>query len=219
MDTRLFVAEFRKTFPDTEVMEETDTFADPFPAVGGMTSPKIQRLLNLACSMLPLSEVYCEVGSYRGKTLISAAQGNPGVYCACDNFSQFAADPVAARSEMFANVAAHFPGDSVFVFCDADFRALFADWRYGGIGVYLYDGVHDTEGQRDGIAMAEPHLSDEALVLVDDWRFGEARDGTMSAVSASANSWELLAELPAKRNGSVRSWWNGFAVFAFRRRP
>lgn len=194
---------------------------DPVRGVPGMTSLKKQRLLRLAFSCIGPGECYLEVGTFLGKSLISAARGNgnPPIY-ACDNFSEFGHynSPEALRS----NLERYGLAESV-TFFDADFREVLNRPNIKEpVGLYFYDGAHDAESQYDGIVQAEPLLSDEALVVVDDWRYAEdsqsfAKAGTRRAIGDSTNVWTLLYELPARWNGDLAMWWNGVAVISFSR--
>jgi hypothetical protein len=202
--------------------------ADPCPDVAGMTCERKLRLLNRAVSFLPedRAECYLEVGSYQGKSLISALLRCPGRFAvACDNFSLFD-DPVSPRNKaaLLNNLSRYQLSDQVRFF-DCDFRELLANWRREGlpsVGVYFYDGAHDEESQYLGIRLAEPLLADQALVIVDDWRYAEdsrsfAEKGTKRAIEESPNRWRIEHVLPARYNGDPDQWWNGLAVLTFQR--
>ena len=194
---------------------------DPFPSVSGMASIKKLRLLRLAYSLLEPREGYLEIGTYRGKSLISAVVPNDRrpTY-ACDNFSEF----IESSSEkiLLRNLERYGVKDQVVFFND-DFRKIL-DRRFikHSIGLYFYDGAHDFQSQYEAIKLAEPLLSDHALVVVDDWRFAEdsrsyAKAATLKAMEESPGSYELLYELPARRNADHAMWWNGVGVVAFSR--
>ncbi|MCU0606087.1 MAG: class I SAM-dependent methyltransferase [Candidatus Edwardsbacteria bacterium] len=196
-------------------------FFDPCPDVPGMISVKKQRLLNLAFSFLAAGECYLEVGTYQGKSLISAVKGNPPrPVHAVDNFTEFTA--ANTQQLLMANLARYGMGDKV-KFHNADFRtavnrALVAE----PVGLYFYDGAHDEESQYAAIRVAEPLLADEALVIIDDWRNAPdspsfAQAGTERAVAGSKNAWTLLYDLPARFNADRELWWNGVAVYGFKR--
>ncbi len=112
---------------------------------------------------------------------------------------------------------------SCVTFYEEPFQGVFnANKLTVPIGMYFYDGAHDFESQYQGIKLAEPFLADTALVIIDDWRFAKdsqsyAKVGTERAIAESVNAWQLLYELPARFNGDRALWWNGVAVFAFRR--
>ena len=73
------------------------------------------------------------------------------------------------------------------------------------------------------VALARCVLADEALVLVDDWRYAadsdsRAKTGTLRAMPDSKNHRTLLLTLPARHNGDYAMWWNGVGVLSFPRR-
>src|SRR5262249_37950847 len=229
MNTALFLRRFERAFPLRRRTRPNPLLrygflrrlVDPCPTVLGMTAPKNQKLLRLAFSCLGTEEAYLEVGTYQGKTLISALLGNPHrpAY-ACDNFSEFAGPD--SRAILNRNLArSGLAGRATFL--DADFRSVLRpDVIPHRVGLYLYDGAHDEPSQYDGIALAEPLLADEALVLVDDWRQApdsgsHAQAGTRRAIAASRHEWQVCYELPARWNGDLEMWWNGMAVLRFRR--
>ncbi len=187
-----------------------------------MTSIKKQKLLNLAFSCLDASECYLEVGTYLGKSLISAMLGNPRrrVF-ACDNFSEFTA--TNSYEQLKRNLEAYNLLEQVDFF-NADFPSVLTKDKISlPIGVYFYDGPHDEESHYRGIKIVEPLLSDEALVIIDDWRFAPdsqsyAKSGTERAIAESVHGWQMLYELSARYNGDRAMWWNGVAVYAFNRR-
>ncbi|MCU1345904.1 MAG: hypothetical protein JWL70_2170 [Acidimicrobiia bacterium] len=194
---------------------------DPCPDVDGMTSINKQRLLNAAFYCLEPHEAYLEVGTYNGKSLISAALGNPSrPIHACDDFSEFTGSGSLANVE--ANLSRYELRHAV-QFHNCDFRAALTSGRITEpVGLYFYDGAHDEVSQYDGIKLAEPLLADEALVVVDDWRLAPdsgsyAEAGTVRAAQESVHDWELLYSLPARFNGDLEMWWNGVAVLSFKR--
>src|SRR5262245_13285333 len=65
-------------------------FADVLASVRGMTTPCICQLLNYGVACLGHGEVYCEVGCFRGSTLIGAMLDHLSARAeAVDNFSEF----------------------------------------------------------------------------------------------------------------------------------
>ncbi|MEK7795556.1 MAG: class I SAM-dependent methyltransferase [Candidatus Hydrogenedentota bacterium] len=191
---------------------------DLCPDVQGMLSIKKQQLLNLAFGLLDEGEAYLEVGTYHGKSLLSAMLRNAErPVFACDNFSEFEGNSFEIAQ---ANLAKYGVLEKV-TFYNCDFRAIYTrDKLSVPIGLYFYDGAHDYESQYQAIKLVEPFLADEALVLVDDWRFAAdsgsyAKEATLQAMKESAAKWSLLYELPARFNGDRAMWWNGVGVLAF----
>ncbi|MDZ4848460.1 MAG: class I SAM-dependent methyltransferase [Pirellulaceae bacterium] len=229
MNIKNFLTRFESYFPNGQYQMPSDilqdTFIrhhfDPCPSVEGMTSIKKQKLLQLAYGCLDEGEAYFEIGTYLGKSLISAMQANPRrpTY-ACDDFSLF--NQGHNNDLLLANLKQYGLADNVQFF-NTDFRnALARNQILHRVGVYFYDGAHDELSQHDGIQLVEPLLADHALVIVDDWRLAKdsesyAKAGTERAIQASSNLWQPLFELPARYNGDHGLWWNGVAVFAFNR--
>ena len=226
MNTGHFCALFDRFFPAGERSLPTPAFEqafvrsffDPCFLVPGFTSVKIQHLLRLAFSCLPSSECYLEIGSLQGKTLISAVLNNPErkTY-ACDNFSEFTTDRDISAAGLRNNLRI-FGLDKQVTFYDADFRTIMDRTHIPEpVGLYLYDAEHTEELQYQGIKLAEPLLADEALVAVDDWNWPPAVEGTNKALRESSNDWALLYELTNPGESNHAMWWNGFALFRFRR--
>jgi predicted O-methyltransferase YrrM len=195
---------------------------DLCPDVEGKLSLKKQQLLNLAYRLLPDDEAYLEVGTYHGKSLLSALIGNPlRPTIACDNFSEFDVNSLTITLENLRK----YDLDDAVTFYDCDFREIFTPERLPEpIGLYFYDGAHDEESQYLAIKLVEPFLADEALIIVDDWRFApdsfsRAEQGTLKAAIESDHAWQLLYNLPARCNGDLAMWWNGVGVLSFQRQP
>ena len=230
MDISKFCAKFDKAFPKKTISSPfflyenkfLRRFFDPCPTVEGMLSVKKSRLLNIAFSCINVDECYLEVGTYLGKSLISAMVGNlERTVFACDNFSEFTS--TNSFEKLMANLRRYHLEEKVTVY-NADLRETLSKIKIPvPVGTYFYDGAHDEVSQYLAIKNVEMLLSKEALVIIDDWRFAEdsksyAKIGTEKAIGESVNQWKLLYNLPARYNGDHATWWNGVCVFYFRRR-
>ncbi|MGB8682292.1 MAG: class I SAM-dependent methyltransferase [Candidatus Binatus sp.] len=183
--------------------------------IPGMATENKLRLLNCAVASLDEGEVYVEVGCYKGASLVGAAASNPRPRIfACDNFSQFDGAADALRRTLDAHTA---PGQVTFH--DIDFRDFLAaaPWRPAKIGAYFYDGGHSFADQYDGVALAIPHLADDALVIVDDTNKRAARSAN-NLVAHVLTNFDLILDLRTSRNHSP-TWWNGVQVYRYQRRP
>ncbi|MFH1251717.1 MAG: hypothetical protein V1715_11565 [bacterium] len=98
MNIKAFQKQFDKLYPPDKIGKVTWTYQitvirkilDTSPSITGMASTKKLRLLHLAYSFLEPNESYLEIGTYTGKSLISAVVLNePRPTYACDNFSEF----------------------------------------------------------------------------------------------------------------------------------
>lgn len=227
MNTATFCALFDRFFPPQERQVPTAifeqafvrSFFDPCFLVQGMTSVKNQHLMRLAFSCLPENECYLEIGTLQGKILTSVLVNNPRRKAyACDNFSEFT-DSREASAQVLRNNLRMFGVEDRVTFYNADFRTIMDRSHVPEpVGLYLYDAMHTVEMQYEGIKLAEPLLADEALVVVDDWNWIEAVEGTQRAISESRNEWAALYELRNEGNSNLAQWWNGIGVFRFKRR-
>jgi predicted O-methyltransferase YrrM len=193
---------------------------DPCPDVIGMTAIRNQQLLNLAFRFIGEGECYLEVGTYQGKSLISAMLDNPPVpVFACDNFSEFEGNSLEVTK---GNLRRYGLEDKV-TFYNCGFIEIYCPEKLPiPVGLYFYDAGHEEEPQYLAIARIEPFLADEALVIVDDWCYRPelpfyAKKGTMRAIHESSHHWQLMYELPARFNTDRAMWWNGVGLLSFRR--
>lgn len=149
--------------------------------VVGMTTPKVQKMLNLMVKELPSDEAYFEVGVLRGSTLIGALHGNTSAEAyACDNWSQFRDwGGVDAREAFFSNLKKY----------EADLpkvNVIESDvWEYlkkptfkKPIGILFYDGDHTEESQKRILLDIEPYLAKEAILIIDDYDHPPAKAGS-----------------------------------------
>jgi len=238
MNLKNFVDRFERRFSVKEIKlprshlglrlrRKVQGLSDPCGDVHGMASPKKLKLLSFAVSQLPLDqkECYFEVGTFQGKSLIAALKRNRNrLGIACDDFSEFSESAERSLSTLTTNLSRHGVIDRV-KFYNEPFQSLMESWlakKLPPVGVYFYDGAHDELSQYTAIKKIEPILSDEAIVIIDDWRHAQdspsyAEAGTKRAIMESNCQWDIRWELPARHNGDVDMWWNGVAVLTFRR--
>lgn len=188
--------------------------ADVLKNVRGMATENKLKLLNCAVASLEDGEVYVEVGSYRGASIVGAASGNAGrPIFACDNFSQFdgAADALRATLERYTA-----PGQVRFY--DMEFRDFLraAPWRPAKIGAYFYDGGHSFLDQYDGLRLVAADLADDAVVIIDDTNKRAARSAD-ALFARQVPGAELILNLRTPRNHHP-TWWNGIQVYRVRKR-
>lgn len=182
------------------------TLSDRFQGKDAMSTPHIWGLINKLCKG---KRVYLEVGSWQGATLCAAAYNNPNMICiGVDNF----ADPDKRERNAAAlwNNARYF--GNILLYPD-DFRKALKRLAEGNlkVDVYLFDGPHMAEDQRDGLEMALPMLHDDSIIIVDDANWGQVREETEGF--CDRHGWEVIFERYTVANGSP-DWWNGVMVLA-----
>ncbi|HST65139.1 MAG TPA: class I SAM-dependent methyltransferase [Mycobacteriales bacterium] len=221
MDTAAFAARLPGCFPGADLYGEAPLdrrFAKVVETVDGMSTEHTLTLLNLAASLLPAGETYLEVGSYRGRSAVGAALGNPDrTFTAIENFREFGLDPAESERLLRAALSDWDVADRVSLLRGDGFRLLLGGKVPGPVGVYFYDGAHSRLAQHLGLGLAEPVLADEALVVVDDASWPQVERSTERYV-ARHPGYQLLFDLRAERAEDPR-WCNGVKVYAWRRPP
>lgn len=200
------------------VQPQSDQFQAVLNHVQGMTTANVLQLLNFAVACLEPDEVYCEVGCFRGSTLIGALLNHPDrMAYAVDNFSEF--DPQGENLEHLMQNLSAFHLEEQVLFCNQDFEAFFADWQAlqmsDRIGVYFYDGAHDYRSQLMGLLLARPFLADRALIIVDDSNWEPVQQANWDFIAAHPQC-SLVLDLPTAGNGDS-TFWNGLQILSWDR--
>lgn len=186
--------------------------------VAGMSTVHSLTLLADLVACLEEGEVYLEVGSYRGRSLVGALSGSAtAVGFGVENFGEFGGDTAAAREELVGNLSRFGVSDRASIVDGDAFRMLGELRLPGPVGVYLYDGVHSAFGQYAGLGLAEHLLADRAVVVVDDATWPQVARATDRYVAAHSG-YRLLAEFRA-RTQDDELWCNGLRVYAWERPP
>ena len=201
-----------------ELLHATGDFADAQPLVDvpGLSSPRVCRLLNRLVASMDPGEVYLEIGSWQGRTLLSAALDNDDRVCvACDRFRPFGRYTgfgYRARRALRRNLHRYAGRRAVVHFYDMTSDRFFRRARLPGpVGVYFYDGDHSYRGTRRSIAAGARLLSRYATVLVDDWNVERIRRGTFDGLEDAGATILWHRALPGDHTEA--SWWNGLGVF------
>jgi hypothetical protein len=200
------------------LLHETNDFEDARSVVDvpGMSSAKVCQFLNRLVSRMDRGEHYLEIGSWRGRTLLSAAMDNPGRLCvACDKFRAFGRYTgfgFRARRALRRNVARYRDSRAAIHFYDMPSAHFFRKPRVPGtVGVFFYDGDHSYRGTRASVAAGAGWLSERAALLVDDWNVRHIREATFDALEdASAR---ILWHRALEGDHTERTWWNGVGAF------
>jgi predicted O-methyltransferase YrrM len=215
MDAGRFVRELPRlfdAFPRSEHPRDR-RFAPILAEVGGLARENNLALLNLAASLLDPGESYVEVGSFKGLSLIAAMLGNQGDFVAIDDFSL----GEGSRRRLDANLCRH--GLAGYTVLEGDAFRLLRGGALGArrVGVFYYDAAHDYDSQVAGLRLIEPHLPDEALLIVDDTDWKQVARAMRDYLAGQPRA-ELLVTLDGKDRGQPW-WWEGVQVLRWRERP
>lgn len=219
MDYRKFI-EYLPTLYDNWggdfIQPKSDVFARALQVVGGMTTPNVMQLLNFAVGCMDPDEVYCEVGCFRGSTLVGALLNNPGrMAYAVDNFSEF--DPDGENKRILEQNLSSVQLLEQVCFCDQGFDEFFYELRQiqsgDRVGVYFYDGAHDYRSQLMGLLMVRPFLADQAIIVVDDSNCSAVKQADWDFITAQPECF-MVFDLATPHNAHP-TFWNGIHVLGW----
>lgn len=178
----------------------------------GLSSAAVRHLLNNLCA--PADVRYLEVGTYKGSTLVAASCGNPGLFTAVDDFSEFGH---MGPRETFEAVRAEFARRCRFTFHEADCWSTALRRRLPrAVNVYFYDGPHRYEDQYRAFTHFDPVFAETFIAVVDDWNTKTVRDATRQAFADLRYRTLHERELFTKR-WLHDLWWNGLLVAVVRK--
>jgi protein O-GlcNAc transferase len=190
-------------------------FGELAASIRCLSAPGTLQLLNLAVGLLETGEIYCEVGAYRGCTLVAALSGNePARALALEDFSMFDPDG-AGRAELERNLVRFGVRRRVELLDVAFERHFLETVAERRIGVYFYDAAHDYRSQLLGLLLAAPFLADRALVVVDDANWAAARQAAADFCACRPEARLALSLLT--ESVAHPSFWNGLQVIAWDR--
>ena len=190
----------------------------------GLSSPKLGKLLNYAGRCLPKGEIYLEIGTFTGYTLISASHHNTHTkFLGIDNFRLIGEKTTPehqawVRDRLRLN-REHFKYGNQEVI-DSDFRNVqfSPDVK---IGVFFIDGHHTREEVYENFKWAHPNMADEALIFVDDISIGGVGDGITGWTKDHPEYMEFfrMHNFYPKEDGDhwSNSFWNGLSILRFKR--
>lgn len=205
-----------------ELLERHHDFdsARPLVDVEGLSSARVCNFLNQLVRHMAPGERYLEIGTFKGRTLISAAHGNFDRVCiGCDHFrfwGRYTGPGVLAKRAFYDNVKRHRGHGARIEFFDMSSKRLFSgNYVAGPIGVFFYDGDHSYAGTRHGVESVAPHLAKRSVLLMDDWNDPEIRRATFNGIQGARLG--VLWHRALAGDHSERGFWNGLGVFYLER--
>jgi Methyltransferase domain len=179
----------------------------------GMSGKRYRMLINNLIHGLH-DPRYLEIGTWAGSTLCSAINNNSVRATAIDNWSEFG----GPKAQFLSNLERFQTPKAKVSFLETDFRSV--DYtQLGRFNAYMFDGPHTAADQFDGIALVQPALDDEFILIVDDWNHTPAREGTLQALHKLNLSIVHCYEIRTTLDGShptvarqASDWHNGYLI-------
>jgi len=147
----------------------TLSFADisKLKKIGGWCESHTMNLINFAITeCMKNGEEYLEIGSYCGRSLVSALINNDRRAQVIEPFDLFLPDGDVIQYEWEETVDLFQMQDRVTLH-KMDFMNF--NKRLPPIGVFYYDGDHELGYTYHGLKKFEPYLADNAIIIVDDY--------------------------------------------------
>lgn len=219
MDTKAFFEQLNSVFSgNPQDSDPVDTYWKELQAsVVGFTSPNELAVLNLAAKLMPNNEAYLEVGTFKGRSICGAVRDNSDKkFYAMENFMEFGMAGQEARDELMANLATHAASTDVTLIEGDCFRLMVEPAIIDRpVGVYFYDGEHTLISHYLALAVVEPLLADEALVLVDDATWPVVQKAHAKYLAKNPE-WSIVEKWDALVPDDPR-WANGLHALTFKR--
>lgn len=172
-----------------------------------MSTLAVGAIINRGVADMADDGMFVNVGVWHGFSFLAGLAGNGRKRCVgVDNFSEFGGprDFFLKNFERFRS--------SRHTFHDMDYEDYFASEHRGKIGFYIYDGDHAYEHQLKGLEAAEPHFSEQCVILVDDTNWDAPRRAVVDFIEARPNRYEILLDRTTAGNCHP-TFWNGLMVF------
>ncbi|NLC97887.1 MAG: class I SAM-dependent methyltransferase [Actinomycetales bacterium] len=217
MDTNAFFEQAPDHFHgDPAHTEPIDPWWDELKAdVTGFTSSNELAMLNLAAKLLPEDEAYLEIGTFKGRSMCATVRGNESkTFYAMENFLEFGMAGIEARTELMQNLE-KYAVDADVRLLEGDCFKLMADPKLidKPVGVYFYDGEHTFVAHFLSLAVVEPLLADEALILVDDATWPVVHRAHQKYLAKNPE-WTIVEKWDAKVDNDPM-WANGLHALKF----
>lgn len=213
MDPELLLPALEAAFADFPRSESPrdPRFGEVLEALGGLATANTLALVATAASLVPEGESYVEIGTYRGASLVSALLASPTLDAvSVDSF--VLGD--ASREELEVNLARFGLADRPTLL-EGDVFDLVPAGALGDrrVGLWYYDAAHDYDSQVAGLRIAEPHLADRALLVVDDSDWERVERAIDDYLASQPRARRLLV-VEGKERGHPH-WWEGMQVLAW----
>lgn len=166
---------------------------------------------------------YLEIGVFQGLSLISTARavGDVGVF-GIDNFSQFdkhGENLQIVQQRMSANGVTN--ATVINMDYEDALETLSSLLKGSRVGTFFVDGPHDYRSQLVCLQLIKPHLSDGAVIVVDDCNYRHVRLANRDFLLANSE-FKLIFEsytpshpdnmTQEDRRRVTQGWWNGVNV-------
>jgi len=204
---------FRRSF-HSKVLSKANEL-QPLTHIWGTNSPLIQHTINLAVSCLEDGEAYFEVGCLYGSSLAAACVNNEDKYKYAWDI-KYEKNAFEVINNQANRIKAH-EGD----FFEENPRLPLEEFIKRPVGVYYYDADHSHEATLKALCKIIPHLSDNALIIMDDLEYGSVYNSWRKFAREHSGNFTVVHEFwtPDKfiacTKGYKDEWWDACGIMEY----
>jgi hypothetical protein len=206
---------FYMAFNNNSKIDQTTNEGQEILNYKGMSGKKTRHLYN---NILNTENAkYLEIGTWYGSSSISAIYKNDLNALFIDNWSQFGGDKNIFQDA----IEKYITKDSNCMLLESDCWKVNLKKIRNDFNIYLYDGGHTEEDHFQALNYYYNNLDDQFIFMVDDWCWGDVRDGTWRAIDTLNLKVRFCHEIllsPEEHENFPKhlgkdNWWNGIAIF------
>lgn len=202
------------SFDNESVIE--DEFVRAIIDEKGLSGAGTLYLILEACKKIKEGECYLEVGIYQASNFANVAKRTSVPCYGVDNFSQ-AFNENDMYPGMTTEEVVHSKLEEVdnVTVIKSDFREFLKDPKElkEKVRVYFFDGPHELLDQVHGVEMVLPHLTDEAIIFIDDYHSQNVQD----SIAYCADKYDELTDVGPKLGAGRHRFNQGLGILLFRR--
>src|SRR5574343_27213 len=175
--------------------------------VPALTSIKLRHILN---NIGKLGTIHLECGPHKGGSYTATIAGNPNIKTsyAIDSFaSDFSGE--TARVQFLANRSKFEIAGNEYQLIVSDCFSTDISLLPDNIDLYLYDGDHSYESQKQALIYFKDKLADTFIFLCDDYDWGEVNKGTQDGIEAAGYT-KLYEKILVGKDHDNDGFFNGF---------
>jgi predicted O-methyltransferase YrrM len=183
-----------------------NTFVEEIPKkVHTMARPKFLAVMNELALCLDRDEKYLEVGTYQGGSLIGTLLGNNAHAIAVENFSEFSG---TNSSETLRKNLTDFKVIKRVEIFEMDFRTYFKEYKVPSIGLYYYDGAHNTVSTYEGLELAFQYIVKNGIIILDDTIYKPVCIGVNQFIGKHFDELKIISAISPLAEFHP-DWWQG----------
>jgi protein O-GlcNAc transferase len=194
--------------PNAIAVLDQQPYEPIIPAIMTMARPHFLAVMNQLARCMAPDEVYLEVGTFQGGSLIGTLLDNEARAVSVDNFCEFS--DTNSLEKLEANIHSFGMCDRI-QFYNVDFHEYFKNAINLKCGLYYYDGAHDTKSTLEGLELGLPFVVPDGLIVLDDLYYKNVRIGINQFIGRHAEEIQIIfaANPPTDFDPD---WWNGTIV-------